>query len=130
MKSSFPRKREPRASDEPLPWTPACALGHAHISESPSLRQEAEFVDAVFEGYRAGRSRGGVSVPAAQPSDEPSGPSQAARRMRVLLPRCPARVLRVQRTENAEFIGGKGNRSRLAAAPVARLQQLQVIAAA
>jgi hypothetical protein len=45
--------------------------------------------------------------------------------MRVLLPQCSARVLRVQRIESAEFVGGKGNSSRLAAAPVARLQQLQ-----
>jgi hypothetical protein len=45
--------------------------------------------------------------------------------MRVLLPRCPARILRVQRIESAEFVGAKGNRSRLTAAPVARLQQLQ-----
>src|ERR1700758_3592621 len=42
-------------------WTPAFALGHAHISEPPSLRQEAEFVDADFESYRAGRSRGGMT---------------------------------------------------------------------
>jgi hypothetical protein len=33
--------------------------------------------------------------------------------------------LRVQRIESAEFVGGQGNRSRLAAAPVSRLKQLQ-----
>jgi len=104
---------------------PAKALGHAHISEPPSLRQEPEFVDADFESYGTGRSRGWISVPTAEPSDQPRCPSQAAPRVRVLLPRCPARVLRVQRIESAKFVGGKGNRSRLAAAPVARLQQLQ-----
>ncbi|MBV8111159.1 MAG: hypothetical protein JOZ35_14735 [Hyphomicrobiales bacterium] len=31
----------------------------------------------------------------------------------------------MQRIESAKFVGGKGNRSRLAAAPVARLQQLR-----
>ena len=45
--------------------------------------------------------------------------------MRVLLPRCRAAVLRVQRLESAEFVGSEGKASRLAAAPVARLQQLQ-----
>jgi len=45
--------------------------------------------------------------------------------MRVLLLRCPAGILRVQRIESAEFVGGKGNRGRLAAAPVSRLEQLQ-----
>src|SRR5260370_26032261 len=78
---------------------PAKALGHAHISESPSVRQEAEFVDAGFESYGAGRSRRWVSIPAAEASDQPGCPSQAAPRMRVLLPQCPAGVLRVQRIE-------------------------------
>ena len=58
---------------EQLP--PASELGHAHIFETPSLRQEAEFVDADFESYRAGRSGGWVSVPAAEASDQPSCPS-------------------------------------------------------
>src|SRR6201988_3928732 len=104
---------------------PASALGHAHISKPPSLRQQAEFVDADFEGYRAGRSRGWVSIPAAEPSDQPRCPSQAAPRVRVLLPWCPAAVLRVQCIQSAEFVGGKGDRIRLVAAPTARLQQLQ-----
>ena len=54
---------------------PAKALGHAHISEPPSLPQESEFVDADFEGYGAGRSRGWISVPATEPSDQPRCPS-------------------------------------------------------
>ena len=45
--------------------------------------------------------------------------------MRVLLPQCRAGVLRMQRIEGAEFVGGKDKRRRLATAPVARLQQLQ-----
>ena len=45
--------------------------------------------------------------------------------MRVLLPRRRAGVSRLQRIESAKFVGGKGNRSRLAAAPVPRLKQLQ-----
>src|SRR5439155_22963615 len=104
---------------------PAFALGYAHISEPPSLGQEAKFVDADFESYGAGRSRGWVSVPAAEPSNQPGCPGEAALRMRVLLPRCPAAVLGVQRIEGAEFIGRKGNRSRLTAAPVPGLKQLQ-----
>src|SRR5438132_14292795 len=40
---------------------PAEALGHAHISETPSLCQEAKLVDADFESDGAGRSRGWVS---------------------------------------------------------------------
>src|ERR1700747_36167 len=116
-----PRKRESSLQGlEWLPLTPAFALGHAHICKSPSLRQQAEFVDADFESYGAGRSRGWVSIPAAEPSDQPRCPSQAAPRMRVLLPRCPAAVLRVQRIQSAEFVGGKGQRSRLVAAPIAR----------
>jgi hypothetical protein len=105
--------------------SPAKALGHAHISEPPSPRQEAEFVDADFESNGAGRSRGWVSVPAAEPSNQPRCPSEAALPMRVLLPRCPAAVLAVQRIESAELIGSKGNRSRLTAAPVPCLKQLQ-----
>src|SRR5438132_12255364 len=107
------------------PWAPAFALGHAHISETPSLCQEAKLVDADFESDGAGRSRGWVSIPAAEARDQPCCPSEAVPRMRVLLPRRPAGVLRVQRIESAEFVGGQGNRSRLAAASVSRLKQLQ-----
>src|SRR5207253_10356935 len=104
---------------------PAFALGHAHISETPSLCQEAKLVDADFESDGAGRSRGWVSIPAAEARDQPCCPSEAAPRMRVLLPWRPAGVLRVQRIESAEFGGGQGNRSRLAAASVPRRKPLQ-----
>src|SRR3954454_9406281 len=84
----------------------------ARSPASGALRQEAELVDADFECDGAGRSRGWVSIPAAEPSDQPCCPSEAAPRMRVLLLRCPAGILRVQRIESAEFLGGKGNRGR------------------
>src|SRR5260221_7559657 len=44
-----------------------------------------ESLEAVSDGDGSGRSLGGVAVPAAQSSDDPYGPGERLRGMRVLL---------------------------------------------
>src|SRR5690349_7563030 len=62
-------------------------LRHARIAEGPALGDRVEAVEPAFAGDRPRRSpRGRVAVPAA----EPGRPGQAARRVRVPLPRRPA----------------------------------------
>ena len=47
--SSFPRKREPRASDEPLPWTPACA---GATKQSSAEQDELPFATVISAAGR------------------------------------------------------------------------------
>src|SRR4051794_6909254 len=63
---------------------PANALGHAHISEAPSICDGVEVFEAVFEGDGARRLGRWVAVPTAETADDPGGPSEAVGWMRVL----------------------------------------------
>ena len=66
-----------------------------------------------------------ISVPAAEPRDDPGGPGEAARRMRVALQLCPALIRASERVEEADFVLIEGDACRLSAMAVTRLHKLQ-----
>ena len=105
--SSFPRKRESRSKRRAGPWTPAFALGDAHMFERPSFRDGMEVVEAVLECDRAWWSRRRVAVPSAQTSDDPGCPGQASAAVRIDLQRGFAFVLAIESRQRGHLAVGK-----------------------
>src|SRR5436189_5791970 len=84
-----------------------------------------ELFDAMLEGDRSGRLGGGISIPAAEPCDEPGRPGERGVGMWVLLERGPSLVFDGEAIEQGEFVLAKGGLCRLVASTVARLQELE-----
>src|SRR3984893_6383470 len=88
---------------------PASGLGHAHILEAPSGDHSMELFETVFEGDRAGRLGGWISVPATPLGNDPSGPAQACVAMRIFLQRRCTLELGVEPSEHGNFIFTEGD---------------------
>src|SRR5215475_5241839 len=104
-------------------WVPAFALGHAHISEAPADRDGMEVFETVFEGDWARRLGRRVAVPATQAADDPGGPGEAVRLIRVLQSFCPGLELSIEDGQGGNLVGGEDQMDRLLAA-VPCLQEL------
>src|SRR5262249_3859500 len=126
---SFPRKREPRAtrSDRFVSsrWVPACALGHAHISEAPSDDDSMELLKTIFEGDGPRPLGGWVPVPSAELCDDPGSPAKAFAWIWIFLERRLAFELGVEACEHGDFFWRECDGGGLRGWSVARLEQLQ-----
>ena len=97
--------------------SPAFALGDSHFSfqphfELPAPVDRVELLHAPSHGDRAWRLV--VAVPATQPGDDPSCPSEACDRVEVLLPFCLAFKRRAERFERFDLRLGEDDRCRQA----------------
>src|SRR5215213_766135 len=103
---------------------PANALGHAHISEAPSDRDGVKVFETVFHGDWTRWLGGGIAVPAAEAADDPGGPSETIRWMRILEPFASGFDILIEGSERRDLVRFEREVDRLLAAAISRLQEL------
>src|SRR6185437_11850156 len=103
----------------------ANALGHAHISEGPSFDGGVEVFEAVFHGDGTWWFGRWVTVPAAEPADDPGSPCKAVGGMRVSEPFALGFEIAVEGGESNDLFGVEGDPGELAIMAIACLHELE-----
>src|SRR5258708_955184 len=83
---------------------PAKALRHAHIFESPSYCDSADVFEPMFESDWSRWFGGWVAVPTTEATDDPGGPSEGLRRVRVFEPCALGLEVSIESSESCDLV--------------------------
>src|SRR5688572_4268732 len=95
------------------------------MSEAPSCGGGVEVFEAVLHGDGTWRLGRGITVPAAEPADDPGGPREAIGRMRISEPFALGFEIAVEGGKGSDFLGIEGNLNGLVITAIACLHELE-----